>query len=303
MRGGLSDDVLFFDIVARSRSLTEAAREFGVSVSAVSKRLAQIESRLGVPLIQRTTRRLSLTPEGERYAAGAARIAAELEQLEDSVAEQHGELRGRLHVRSTIGLGRAHIADLVAEFVGAHPQSQIDLELSSAPLNIAGTGFDIDIHVGALPDSRLTATRLCRNRRIVCAAPEYLREHGAPATTAELDRHNCIVLRENESDYALWRFVEPDGKESAVRVTGNLVSNDGDVIVGWCLEGRGLIMRSLWHVGPLLRAGALVRVLPEIDTPSADIYATYAAAPAVPRRTRALLDHLERGLAARIDQS
>ncbi|MFI1912845.1 LysR family transcriptional regulator [Nocardia sp. NPDC020380] len=302
MRSGLGDDILFFDIVARSRSLTEAAREFGVSVSAVSKRLAQLEARLGVPLIQRTTRRFTLTPEGERYAAGAARLAAQLEELEDSIAEQHDELRGRLHVRSTIGLGRAHIADLVAEFVARHPAVQVDLELSAVPLNIAGTGFDLDIHVGPLPDSRLTAKRLCRNRRIVCAAPQYLAEHGAPADTAELEQHNCIVLRENESDYVLWRFIEPARGETAVRVAGNLVSNDGDVITRWCLEGRGLIMRSLWHVAPLLRDGSLIQVLPDIRTPSADVYAAYAGAAVLPRRTKALLDHLEQGLNARIGQ-
>ncbi|MFJ4655275.1 LysR family transcriptional regulator [Nocardia sp. NPDC088792] len=302
MRSGLGDDILFFDIVARSRSLTEAAREFGVSVSAVSKRLAQLEARLGVPLIQRTTRRFTLTPEGERYAAGAARLAAQLEELEDSIAEQHDDLRGRLHVRSTIGLGRAHIADLVAEFVARHPAVQVDLELSAVPLNIAGTGFDLDIHVGPLPDSRLTAKRLCRNRRIVCAAPAYIAEHGAPADIAELEQHNCIVLRENESDYVLWRFIEPDRGETAIRVAGNLVSNDGDVITRWCLEGRGLIMRSLWHVAPLLQDGSLVQVLPGIPTPSADVYAAYVSAAVLPRRTKALLDHLEQGLNARIGQ-
>ncbi|WP_040808049.1 LysR family transcriptional regulator [Nocardia concava] len=297
MRGSPSDDILFFDVVARSASLTEAGRAFGLSVSAVSKRLAQLESRLGVPLVQRTTRRLTLTPEGERYAAGAARLAAQLEELEDSLAGQHADLRGRLHVRSTIGLGRAHIADLVAEFVAVHPAVQVDLELSSVPLNIAGTGFDLDIHVGSLPDSRLTARRLRRNRRIVCAAPEYLRRHPAPRQLSDLEGHNCLVLRENDSDYALWRFDEPD---TALRVTGNLVSNDGDVITRWCLEGRGLIMRSLWQVAPMLRAGTLVQVLPEFPTPSADIYATYTDTPALPRRTRALLDHLVQGLKARI---
>ncbi|MCP9625066.1 LysR family transcriptional regulator [Nocardia otitidiscaviarum] len=299
MRGGLSDDILFFDILARCRSLTEAAREFGVSVSAVSKRLAQIEARLGVALIQRTTRRLTLTPEGRRYAAGAAAIAAQLEELEDSLTAQHDELHGRVHIRSTIGLGRAHIAALVAEFVAIHPGIQVDLELSSVPLNIAGTGFDIDIHVGALHDSRLTATRLCRNRRIVCAAPEYLRRHGAPADLPELERHNCMVLKENDSDYALWRF-EPEGKEAAIRVAGNLVSNDGDVITRWCLEGHGLIMRSLWHVALLLREGTLIQVLADIPTPSADIYAVFAAPPALPRRTRAVIDHLKHGLKERI---
>lgn len=300
MRGGLSDDIVFFDILARCRSLTEGAREFGVSVSAVSKRLTQIETRLGVPLIQRTTRRLVLTPEGRRYAAGAALIAAQLEELEDSISAQHDELRGRVRMRSTIGLGRTHIAALVAEFVTAHPGMRIDLELSAEPLNIAGTGFDIDIHVGPLHDSRLTTTRLCRNRRVVCAAPEYLRRHGQPGDLAELEQHNCLVLKENDSDYSLWRFA-PGGTETAVRVDGNLVSNDGDVITRWCVEGQGLVMRSLWQVGPLLRDGTLVQVLADIPTPSADVYAVYA--PTLPRRTRAVIDHLKQGLRERIPYS
>ncbi|WP_459963416.1 LysR substrate-binding domain-containing protein [Nocardia sp. IFM 10818] len=215
------------------------------------------------------------------------------------MSEQHDELRGRVQLRSTIGLGRAHIAELVAEFVAVHPKIHIDLELSSTPLNIAGTGFDIDIHVGTLHDSRLTTTRLCRNRRIVCASAEYVRRHGLPAGLAELEQHNCIVLKENDSDYSLWRFA-PDGTETAVRVAGNLVSNDGDVITRWCLEGRGLIMRSLWHVGPLLDSGDLIQVLPGIPTPSADIHAVYAVSPALPRRTRAVIDHLKHGLQERI---
>ncbi|WP_405163296.1 LysR family transcriptional regulator [Nocardia sp. NBC_01499] len=299
MPGASTDDVTFFDIVARSRSLTEAAREFGVSVSSVSKRLAQMEARLGVLLVQRSTRRLALTPEGERYAAGASVIAAQLEELEDSIAEQRHELRGRVHVRSTIGLGRAHIAPLVGDFVERNPMVQVDLELSSLPLNIAGTGFDIDIRVGPLQDSRLTATRLWVNRRVLCASPEYLRRNGTPASLGELEQHTCIILRENESDYALWRFENGD-KEIAVRVAGNLISNDGDVITQWCLAGRGLVMRSLWHVEPLLRDGTLIQVLPDMRTPSADIAAVYAAAAPLPRRTRAVIDHLKSGLGRRI---
>ncbi|WP_069167524.1 LysR family transcriptional regulator [Nocardia altamirensis] len=300
--GASTDDVSFFDIVARSRSLTEAAMQFGVSVSSVSKRLAQMEARLGVVLVQRSTRRLTLTPEGERYAAGAAVIAAQLEELEDSIAEQRHDLRGRVHIRSTIGLGRAHIAPLVADFVERQPKVQVDLDLSAVPLHIAGSGFDIGIRVGALQDSRLTATRLWVNQRVVCASPEYVRRNGIPATVKDLEEHNCIVLRENESDYALWRF-ESAGKEIAVRVAGNLTSNDGDVITRWCLEGRGLVMRSRWHVDPLLRDGSLVQVLPELATPSADIFAVYAATAPLPRRTRAVIDHLKAGLGRRITEA
>lgn len=294
-----SDDIAFFDVVARSSSLTEAARVFGVSVSSVSKRLSQIEKRLGVLLIQRTTRRLTLTPEGERYAAGAGVIAAQLTELEESISEQHSELIGRARVRSTMGLGRAHIAPLISDFLDVHPRVQVELELSPLPLNVAGAEFDIGIRVGALQDSRLTAKRLCRNRKVVCASPEYLGRYGAPADVQDLERHNCIVLRENDGDYALWRFGS-GADETSIRVTGNLLCNDGEVTTQWCLDGHGLIMRSLWHVAPYLRDGTLVQVLEEVPTPQADVYALYAATSFVPRRIRALIDHLAAGLPARI---
>ena len=300
MRDTSTDDVLFFDVVAKSSSLTEAARQIGTSVSSVSKRLSRIEKRLGVSLMLRTTRRLTLTSEGERYAAGSAVIAAELTELEDSLSE-HGELVGRIRVHASVGLGRAHIAPLVAQFCDQHPRVQVELELSPLPLNIAGTTFDIGIRVGTLQDSRLTAKRLCRNRRIVCAAPDYLRRHGTPTEPKDLQQHNCIVLRENEGDYALWRF-GADNDETAIRVDGNLSSNDGDVITRWCVDGHGLIMRSIWHVGPLLRDGTLVQVLADLPTPSADIHALYLATAHPPRRIRELVNHLAAGLNDRIER-
>ena len=247
----------------------------------------------------RTTRRLTLTSEGQRYAAGSAVIAAELTELEDSLSE-HGDLVGRIRVHASVGLGRAHIAPLVAQFCDEHSRVQVELELSPLPLNIAGTTFDIGIRVGSLQDSRLTAKRLCHNRRVVCAAPDYLRRHGTPAGPKDLQQHNCIVLRENEGDYALWRF-GADNDETAIRVDGNLSCNDGDVITRWCVDGRGLIMRSLWHVAPLLRDGTLVHVLADIPTPSADIHALYLATAHLPRRIRELVNHLAAGLSDRIE--
>ena len=290
---------MFFDVVAKASSLTEAARELGVSVSSVSKRLTRIERRLGVHLIQRTTRRLALTTEGERYAAGAAVIAVELAGLEESLSE-HGELVGRIRVHSTMGLGRAHIAPLVADFCTQRRRVQVDLELSPLPFNIADTTFDIAIRVGSLEDSRLTAKRLFHSRRVVCAAPSYLDRYGTPREPKDLQHHNCIVLRQDEGDYALWRF-GTDADETAIRVSGNLSCNDGEVTTRWCVEGQGLIMRSTWHVAPLLRDGTLMQVLSDIPTPSADIHALYSAAARVPRRVRELVAHLADRLAERIE--
>ncbi|WP_374021486.1 LysR family transcriptional regulator [Mycobacterium sp. HNNTM2301] len=293
-----ADDVLFFDVLAKSASLTQAARELGLSVSSVSKRLAGIERRLNVRLIERTTRRLTLTPEGERYAAGAATITNGLIELEDSIA-QRGELAGRIRVHASLGLGRHHIGPLVAEFLEQHPRVQLELELSPLPLNIPETTFDLGVHVGRVHDSLLAIRRLGLNRRVVCASPNYLARHGTPHHLKDLQQHNCIVLRQDEGDFALWRF-GTDNDQTAVKVSGNLACNDGEVTTQWCIEGRGLIMRSSWHVGPLLQEGVLVQVLPHIPTPSADVYAVYSADARLPRRVRELIAHLAGGLGPRI---
>lgn len=294
-----TDDIVFFDAVARSTSLTGVGRELGVSVSSVSKRLTQLETRLGVRLVRRSTRRLTLTPEGERYAVGAAAIAAELAELEESVSGQYAELRGKLRIHSTVGLGRAHIAPMMAEFLERNPRLEVDVELSAKPPTVSATPFDIAIRVGVLPDSRSTAKLLYRNRRVVVASETYVAEFGFPRTIEDLREHNCIVLRQDEGDFALWRFGS-GADELSVRVSGNLTSNDGDVATEWCAQGRGLLMRSRWHVAPMLQSGALIQVLPEIETPPADIHAVYSAAPQVPRRVRAAVDFLHANLRPRL---
>ena len=292
------DDLEFFEQIARSQSLTEAARNWGKSVSAVSKRLARLESRLGVPLVRRSTRRLTLTEEGQRYATGAVAILQQKTDLEEALSAQHGELKGRISVHSSLGIGRTHIAPLLGEFVRQHPLIQIDLQLSPLPLNIAGTNFDIAIRVGGLSDSRLKAKLLARNRRIVCAAPSYMESAPPLRTIRDLELHNCIVLRENNPDYALWRF-GADGQEY-VDVGGSMISDDGDVVTNWCVQGLGLIMRSTWHVNPLIQQGVLQHVLPDIPTPSAEVFALYPAVDKTPPWITSPIEHLRHGLAARL---
>ncbi|GAA1024546.1 MULTISPECIES: LysR family transcriptional regulator [Amycolatopsis] len=293
------DDLQFFDVIARSETLTQAARRWGVSPSAVSKRLTQLERRLGVQLVTRSTRRLNLTDEGERYAAGVARLLPEITDLEDEVGRLRHGVRGRVAVHSTIGLGRAHIAPLLGQFQRQHPGVEIDLELSHLPLHIAGTPFDFAIRVGRQRDSSLHARLLHPNRRVVCAAPGYLRERPPPQSIQDLPGHDCIVIRENDSDYAIWRF-GTDGDEAAVKVPGAMISNDGEIATQWCLVGHGLLMRSWWSVAPLLRSGELVRVLADVPTPDAPIYAVYPSAHSVPHRARMAIDYLASELAARL---
>lgn len=232
------DDLQFFHVVASSETLTAASREFGCSLPVVSKRLSALERRLDVRLVRRGSRRLVLTPEGELYAARVEAILDQVRELEDMIAHEAGGLRGSVVVQATLGLGRAHIAPLVGEFAAAHPGLHVRMQTSALPLRPHRRDFDVAVHVGVPPDSSLRMRRLAENRRVPCASPSYLAEHGTPETIEDLDGHNCIVLRENESDFALWRFGDAN-RPRHVRVHGGLSSNDGDVVTGWALEGRG----------------------------------------------------------------
>jgi len=295
------DDLSFFAVVAAGETLTAAARELGCSLSVVSKRLSALERRLGVRLVQRGTRRLALTSEGEIYAARLESILDQVRALEDEVTDGVGELRGTIVVEATLGLGRSHVAPLLGEFSAEHPRLQLQLQTSALPLRPHRREFDLAIHVGQPPDSSLRIRRLAENRRIPCAAPAYLERFGAPRTPTELADHTCIVLRENEGRFDLWRFgdaVHPTN----VRVDGALSSNDGEVVTGWALEGRGIVMRSEWHVRPYLDRGELVRVLPDVPTPAADIYALTHAEGHHPRRLAALVDHLAKRFPGRLSQ-
>ncbi|WP_233205747.1 LysR family transcriptional regulator [Cryobacterium sp. Y82] len=294
------DDLEFFVTIARSPSLTAAAREWGVSLSAVSKRLTRLEARLGTQLAQRSTRRLSLTEAGGRYAEGATKLMEQRADLEDSMSTDHSEIHGRIVVHSTMGLGRAHIAPLLGEFARRNPGVQTELTISDRPFNIMGTGIDVAVRVGQSPDSRLKMRRLYTNTRIVCASPGYLARHGVPQTPEDLAQHNCLILKENDNDYALWRFGLGDDQRT-VRVTGSLGSNDGDVVVNWCRTGHGLILRSSWHVTPMLASGELVQVLADFPRPPADIHAVYSAAAHQPQRIALLLEDLRTGLTERLD--
>jgi DNA-binding transcriptional LysR family regulator len=257
------DDLQFFQVVARNETLTATARELGWSLPVVSKRLSALERRLDTRLVQRGTRRLSLTSEGEVYAARIDRILDQVRELDELIGGGSGP--GSLIVHATLGLGRAHIAPLLGEFAAAHPSVHCELQTSALPLRPHRREFDVAIHVGTPPDSTLRLRRLAENRRVPCAAPAYLASRGAPASVEDLAHHDCIVLRENESDFALWRFGDATSQKR-IRVGGSLSSNDGDIVTGWALEGRGVIMRSLWQVQPHLDSGALVRVLPDDPT-------------------------------------
>ncbi len=302
------DDLAFFQHLARAGSLTATARELGLSLSAVSKRLKQLEARLGVELAARTTRRLTLTAEGERYLARGALILDELEELENSLGEGVDQaLSGRLRVNATFGFGRRHIAPLLSRFCADHPEVEGWLELTNFPLNLSDHGFDIGIRVGEPPESRLVARRILANRRVLCASPDYIAQAPPLQVPTDLQQHACLVIRENDSDFPLWRFeqiVQPTkglpGQTQSIKVSGRLASNDGEVITRLALDGHGVMLRSWWDVNEHLASGALVALLPGWQGVRADFYAVFEQRRHVPARLRAFIDYIQREMAGRV---
>jgi LysR family transcriptional regulator, transcriptional activator for dmlA len=284
-------DLNLFALVARNRNLAAAARELGVTPPAVSKRLAQLEQRLGVRLMNRTTRRLSLTPEGELYLANGSRILDELSELEQLVTRSRAEPAGLLRVNASFGFGRTHIAPAVSDFVERFPSMKIQLQLTERPLSLQEEGFDLGILFGEVPDARINARLLLKNRRIVCASPAYLKRHGKPSVPHDLTSHACIVLRENDSAYGTWHFSRGKRVET-VKVDGALSSNDGGTVLRWALDGRGIVVRSQWEIGGFIERGELVPLLVEWGLPNADIHAIYLERNRLSTKLRTFIDFL-----------
>jgi len=286
-----SEDLRFFMRVAALSSLTEVARELGLSLPAVSKRLALLEEKLGVQLVRRTTRRLELTPEGVLYAEGARPILSQLALLEEEVSHESATLQGSLNINASFGFGRRYVAPLVSQFAAQHPALTLNLQLSSQPLNFLNAGIDVDIRIGDVPDSRLVARRIAANHRVVCASPDYLARNGTPQRIEDLAQHNCIVLRQHEADFTIWRFSQA-GKEIRQKVQGSLTTNDGEVAMRLALDGHGLVLRSWWDAREAILSGRLVQVLSCWQLPSADIYAVYSQSRRTPKRIKCFVDYL-----------
>ena len=287
---GMSD-LAFFSLLVKHGNLSAAARELGLTPPAVSTRLANLERRLGVRLLNRTTRRVSVTQEGELYLAEGGRILADLEALERSVASARAQPRGLLRLNATFGFGRAHIVPAVSDFARQFPEVEVQMQLTDRPVNLLDEGFDVAVRFGEIPDARLTARKIASNRRLLCASPQYLRAHGEPRTPGELQRHRCIVVRENDVAYGTWHLRAGQRVET-VKVRGPLSSNDGQSALEWALDGHGIVMRSECETAAYLRSGRLRHVLPDWSTPPADIHALYPERLNLPAKTVAFVDFL-----------
>ncbi|CAN7658618.1 LysR family transcriptional regulator [Paraburkholderia hospita] len=285
--------LIAFSRVVSAGSLSAAAREMDLPLSVVSKRLAQLEKSVGVRLIQRTTRRQTLTEEGALFHARVVRILDEIEQAEELLSQRRQEVSGLLRVTAPGQLGRQKIAPLIADFQRLHPQLTVQLELTDAVVDLVESGFDLAIRFGSLADSSLIARTLAPNFRVLCASPAYLQAHGTPKHPDELTSHRCILIGDQRR--AEWRF---EGDESiAVRVDAAIVTNDGEAAHLFALADAGIAVKSIWDVGDDILAGKLRRVLPHHSMSAAPLHAIYPHSQHLAPRVRAFVDYLRERLA------
>lgn len=285
------NDIELFSVIVKLGSLAAAAQELGVTPPVVTKRLAALEKRLGVRLLNRTTRKISLTPEGEVYLMEGVRLLQEMVSLEGRIGGASKQPQGTVRIAATLGFGRTHIAPVLSEFVRKYPQVDVQLHLSDRPVHLVEQGFDLMVRFGELSDSRLTARLLANNKRVICAAPAYLSMMGMPTHPRELGKHNCIFIREGDETFGTWHLSNGTEQE-AIKVRSNLSTNDGSSAMNWALDGQGILLRSQWEVAKALQTQQLVQVLPSWSAPSADIYLVFQSNKHMLAKSRVLADFL-----------
>jgi len=264
-----------FVSVATRGSLTAAAKAEGVAPAIMGRRLDALEQRLGVKLLVRTTRRITLTHEGSAFLEDCQRLLADMANAEASVSAGGVKASGHLRITAPAGFGRRHVAPLVPRFHALHPEVSISLNLSDRVVDLAGEGFDCAVRVGDMPDSSLVSVRMAENRRLCVATPGYLRQHGAPRHPNELARFDCLTLSSDASQTRGWAF------------------SDGQVLHEWCLGGHGIAWRSTWEVEAEIASGALQTVLEDFAAPPNGIYAVFAQRKHLPLRVRLWIDFLK----------
>jgi DNA-binding transcriptional LysR family regulator len=279
-----------FLAVVRAGSFVGAASATGLSKAAVSRHVADLEAHLGVRLLHRTTRRLSLTQDGQRFHERAGELVAALEELEAETASRGAEATGLLRINAPLTFGILHLAPLWPRFIAAHPKVSLDITLNDRLVDLVDEGYDLAIRITNLKDSQLVSRRLASTRIVLCASPAYLAEHGTPVHPHELARHQVFSYSYwtggNE-----WRFTGPDGEVTA-RVQPRIRTNSGDTCRVAALEGQGIILQPDFLVGPDLRSGTLVEVMPQYRSIELGIHAVFASHKHLPMKTRQLVDFL-----------
>ncbi len=281
-------DMEIFARVVTAGSMSGAGREMGLSPAVISKRIRRLEERLGARLLQRTTRQIALTEDGQGYYERVVGILASIEEAESYVTRRNAAPRGTLKIAAPTSFGRMHLAPSLGKFAALYPELKLSLVLSDTFVDIVGEGYDLAVRIAALENSSLIARRLAPNHRVICASPAYLEREGVPKTLNELTRHNCLFATHQD----LWQLEGPDGP-TAVRVSGNLQTNSSEVVRETVIAGLGIALRSTWDVGPALQRGDLQIVLPDFrESRRVGVYAVYPSRRFLPARVRVFIDFL-----------
>lgn len=280
-------DLDIFSRVATTGSMSQAARDLGMSPPVISKRIKRLEERLGTRLLQRTTRQIALTDAGRGFHERVLAILASVEEAENWVAQRAMLARGPLRISAPTTFGRLHVAPHLVRFMERYPEISLDLSLSDSFVDVVGDGFDVALRIADLADTSLVARRLAPNHRVLCATPDYLEKHGAPASLPDLTRHRLLV---HNADH--WRLEGPEGVVT-VPVASAIATNSSEVIREAVIAGLGIALRSTWDVGPELRSNKLKIVLPRYRASHrVGIYAVYPSRRHLPQRTRVFIDFL-----------
>jgi DNA-binding transcriptional LysR family regulator len=291
-----SDDLAFFNVLAKSVTLAECARKLDVTPPAVTQRLRALEARIGIRLIDRSSRGITLTDEGALVASHGTVVADAMEALSEALSDRKKVVGGHLRVAAPHGFGRIHVAPVLDAFARAHPGVTVTLDLSDFPGTRLVDTCDVIIHIGSSPHLNEIVTTLAPNRRILCASPDYLANAAPIQSPSDLVRHRSLVVRENDEDVTLWRFTHPSREPETIRMHPTLCSNDGAVVRDWAIAGQGVAIRSEWNVAGDLAARRLKRVLPAWEVPAADVVAMLGTRFGRSARTTAFLAMLRQSL-------
>ena len=284
-------EMLTFVRVVEAGSLTAAADRLTIAKSAVSRRLAELESRLGVQLLARTTRRLNLTESGRHYYERCQRILAELDETEQLVTSEHSGLRGTIRIAAPLSFGLLHLSPALNEFLALHPELSLDLDLNDRTVNMMAEGVDLAIRIGRLNDSTLVARRLAPIRTLVCASPAYLEKHGTPEHPAQLSGHQGLSYS-NIPEGQFWQFQQPDGSWLTVHPQIRMRANNGDILLQAAIDGLGIAISPSFIAFKAVAQGLLQPLLHDFPRHEEAAYAIYPAQQHLPRRVRVLIDFL-----------
>lgn len=285
------EDMETFIRVVEAGSISGAAERMGIAKSAVSRRLSDLESRLGVQLFRRTTRRLDLTDSGRGFYERCQRILSDVDEAEEAVSQAHGTLRGRLRVAVPLSFGLLHMGPAICDFMRDHPELEVDLDMNDRQVDLIAEGFDLALRIADLEDSSLIARQLALINTVVCASPDYLARQGSPQTPEQLAEHDCLVYS-NNPEPTLWRYRDPQGEAKSVRVQARLLASNGDFLHQAAVAGQGIGLQPTFIVHKSIEEGRLVQILTDYSWPSVNAYAVYPQTRHLSRRVRVFVDFL-----------